>query len=134
MTTTMSFKYQQEIEALIDCAQHEWRQSSGIAHHWVKNPITAECFLPPGKLPKRRVKCCTDVGLSLYRTVEQAKTAFRKTCDQFPNFVKQFSHVAVGDLDATCGMTTVEDAAGHFDLHEFVAANVATKFDIACPL
>lgn len=92
-------------------------------------------FLPFAKEKGIRGKCCSDWGLSMFQMEEQAKTAFEDACRQFRNFRKNgWAMVAEGRLDDSCGVATVPDGTGHFDLYEFTSSNLHPLFAIKCSL
>ena len=127
-------KYETEMAAHTDCPPPQCQAAQGAVCRFVKNPMLPSCFLPIGKENPRRARCCSDWGLSMYETESQAKTAHALGCAQWPNFKKKQYHLAVGTLVPTCGSRTSADQTGHFDLHEFAAADVHALFAISCPL
>ena len=120
------------------CPPEDATESIREAWRFAFNPIAPEGFEPVAvKNPRRLLNAedantrCSCWALSMYDSEPEARRAFKHFVSSFKNFGKLVGdHLAVGQLDHSCGQSTESDRHGHFDLHPYMDANLASKFQL----
>lgn len=134
------FKHQAALaELLSPCPPDEATPKSQKAYRWVSDSIAEEVnFLPVAlKKPQRMVEK-TDVekclfwGLSMYVSLEKARSNFLKiTAGWSPNLKSKLGiNIAEGDLLLTDGVCETEDHKGHFNFYPFESSTFEARFFI----
>ena len=78
---------------------------------------------------------CSDCGLSLFETEEQARARFANLVKVRPNITKKIGdHLARVALAKAHGVQTNSNEEGHFDLHEYDGVDLARVTALIGPL
>lgn len=72
------------------------------------------------------VDCCSDLALSHYSTLAKATRKARNLLGRVNRSLK-FSHIATVHIRPIDGECTAPGNSGHFDLHEYVVAQMASR-------
>lgn len=107
------------------------------AFRLVKNPLSADDFLPPARLNGGRQKVggrpvsCSAFALSYFETYEQAQSHRCKLVAQHGEKLKLGDHIAQSLIDPADGLCTRPDKRGHFDLYEEKNTALASKSSVS---
>lgn len=139
----MALKYGTELAMLSACPPAGALERDRSGWRYVFFPLTADSFVPAalkggapvssnkGGTGKVRKVTCSVWGLSMYDTAEQATAKIVHLATTIPNIkAKIGTHLAVGQLTKTCGLSTPSNSLGHFDLHPYDGVAFEKIFEI----
>jgi hypothetical protein len=127
-----TYNYQSNLENYIDCPPKSYEPMKKYAIRWVFTENIANSFLPlniikyPPKAFSQEDLMCKSFGLSLFDTIENAKTMFKKLYQNkrglsHQDFITEKGNaLAIVSLDITLGIGgDLNDKTGHFTFHEY---------------
>lgn len=131
------FKYATELAQFEGCPPPS-EIAKGVAFRVVHDPIRSSDFVPKAMQPRSQdddvLLECSDWGLSMFTSAKAVQDKFggrSGLLKKYPRLLAEVGeYIAKGTLDPTHGKTTRPGKRGHFDLHEFVGADVAAGFDV----
>ena len=135
----IEYKYKEELAALGGCCPPaDASPVDMVAFRYVKDPVSAQCFLPVALKDPRRVldekahgAKCSMYGLSMYSSEASARTRFLALERQIKQIRKKIgSHLARGTLVPSDGVATHPNHAGHFDFFEIASSTVENRFEV----
>jgi hypothetical protein len=89
-----------------------------VAFRWVREPTTADDFIPVGLLQPER-SSCQSYALSFFSSIDAARTKWLSLAKRLDAPNRFGTHVARLDLLPSDGVTSDAGRDGHFSLYEY---------------
>ncbi|MFT3843365.1 MAG: hypothetical protein QM723_40660 [Myxococcaceae bacterium] len=123
------FKHAAKIAKVASCPPANASSADRTAYRYVGSKVDATCFRPVAEEnPARKfagvaAQCC-GWGLSLWDSIEQARTRYKALIEGHQKLKEKWSNVARVEIKAGDGVHTPSDKHGHFTFFEYATTDL----------